>query len=157
MGDDVLNEILGYLGFEEYGQVKKASRGRVTKTLPPELEPQDTQDEALLKRKGSLTLWRSRSGNTFWIELRGPEGTVRATRQKVKLLLEIESMLRSWTTGKKLSAKKAGLRIETVTRHNGAKLEIRYLTWKPIRLSRGQARGLLAFFPELKSFAAGKR
>jgi hypothetical protein len=146
MGDEVLDEILDYLGFGESAQTPKVLHAR--------LEP---HEQVHLKTKGKLSLWRNGNGSSVWIELRGPEGTVRATRQKVKFLLDLESTIHSWASGKEPSVAKGDLRIETIHRHNGPKLELRHQTWKPIRLSRGQARGLLAFVSELKAFVASKQ
>lgn len=144
MGDDPLDEIMGYLGLGD----------RPLPAAPTERTSDSLPDECHLATREALTLWRAENGSAEWIEVRGPIPTLRATRPKANLLLSLQPVLNAWISGARPSANEDQLRIRTVKHHGDLKLEVRYRTWKPLRLCRKQARAILLFAAEIEAFTA---
>lgn len=152
MGGDPLDEIMGYLGLgpkpsplpHEDASVAQVSDG----TRPP---PAD--GETMLATSGSATLWLTGNENAEWIELRGPFTTLRATRPKAKLLVDVRQDLERWADGKSPEVKARDLSIRSARRFGLLVLEVTYRTWKPVRLTRDQTRALLRLIDHVRSFA----
>lgn len=141
---DPLDEIMRYLGLAD--QFEPAHRQAGLGNQAP--------CERQLATRGALTLWWAENENAEWVELRGPITTFRATRAKANLLLSLEPVLEAWAAGEQPSAEQDQLRIRTVERPDGAKLEVRYKSWKPMRLCRKQALGIVTFAQEIRAFAS---
>lgn len=147
MSGDPLDDIMGYLGLG-------AVSGRAdVPTPPPVALAKDDGDVRLIAANGGSSLWMAGNDNAEWIEMRGPFVTLRATRPKAKLLVNVRIDIERWADGGSPQLKARDLTIATASRKGVQVLEITYRTWKPIRLSRDQAKALLKLLDHVKSFA----
>ncbi len=88
-----------------------------------------------------------------WIELRGPFTTLRATRPKAKLLVDVRQDVERWADGGSPEVKARDLVIRPTRRFGAHVLEVTYRTWKPVRLTRDQAKALLRMIDHVRDFA----
>lgn len=150
MSAEPFDEILSYLGLgartphPSHRNQKVAGSG----------VPNGADGELRLALRGSLSLWQVNNDNAQWIELRGNFATFRATRPKALLLLSLQDVIEGWANGTHQSREASEIRIRTMQRAEGLRLEIRHKSWKPIRLCRDQARGFVLFVPEITAFAS---
>lgn len=152
MDADPLDEILGYLGLGP-----KPPPNRIAAVSRPP-DPADggqpaAEGERLLAEAGPATLWLVGNEGAEWIELRGPFTTLRATRPKAKLLVDVRQDLEHWADGGSPEVKARDLLIRPARRFGAHVLEVTYRTWKPVRLTRDQAKALLRVIDHLKDFA----
>lgn len=83
--------------------------------------------------------------------------TLRATRPKAALMVNARIDIERWADGGAPEAKARDLIIAT-GRYNGLRvLILRYRTWKPLRLTREQAKMFLKFLDPIRSFANAQR
>ena len=101
-----------------------------------------------------FTLWQVENNGAEWLELRGPKSVLRASRVKARLLVNSRDVLQSWADGGNPEKRAVGLSVTTATRFGKHELEFRYCTWRPLRVSRPQARALLALMDHIIAFIA---
>ena len=150
---DPLDEIMGYLGLGA-----KPSRvlvdGRSAGTAPDSLHQPITDGERLLATSGLATLWVTGNEVAEWIELRGPFATVRVTRSKAKLLVDLRQCLERWADGESPQVKVRELSICSARRFGALVLEVSYKNWKPVRVTRDQALALVHLIDHVAFFAS---
>lgn len=152
MGGDPLDDIMGYLGLAPLPPEANSSRpsAEFASSFPTWSE---AEGEQLIASAGASTLWLAGNEHAEWIELRGSFTTLRVTRPKARLLLNVRTDLMRWAQGESPQVKARDLTIAPVRRMGIWVLEIRYRTWKPLRLSRDQARAVFAFIDPMRAFA----
>ena len=72
---------------------------------------------------------------------------------KARLLVSLQRDIKRWASGADQSYVTEDLTVSVVTRNGVRQLEIRYRSWKAIRLTREHARALLLFIAPLREFA----
>ena len=113
--------------------------------------------ETLIATAGMATLWLTGNETAQWIEIRGQFPTLRATRPKASLMVNARIDIERWADGGTPEAKARDLVIAT-GRYNGLRvLILRYRTWKPLRLTREQAKAFLNFLDPIRSFVNAQR
>jgi hypothetical protein len=142
---DSTEEILSYLGL---GDAPLPQRG---------CDTSQSDAEQLLAVKDSFELWVSRTEAAEWIELRGPAPTLRATRPKAILLLRLQPAIEGWANGFSPEPPSSDVALRVVRRSDERRLEIRYRSWKAIRLCRAQAAAILLFHEEIRRFISTRR
>lgn len=151
MVSDPLDEIMGYLGL---GPISSPPAAHELVAIPSagDVGPRAGDGDLLLAAAGSATLWLVDGDGSEWIELRGQFPTVRATRPKAKLLMDVRQDLERWADGEKPDVRARDLTIRSVRRFGSLVLEVSYRTWKPVRLTRDQAKALLSLSDHVKSY-----
>jgi hypothetical protein len=156
VGGDPLDEIMGYLGL---GRQPPQPPVRSAQDVPADGLNRRLSDDGdtLLAASGAATLWLTGNEDAEWIELRGPFTTFRATRPKAKLLVDVRRDLERWAGGHSPEVKARDLSICCARRFGTLVLEVTYRSWKPVRLTRDQARVLLRMIDHVREFATGSR
>lgn len=152
VGGDPLDEIMGYLGLGVKPSEVSADK-KLDGNAPDSALGTTSDGERLLATSGSATLWLTRNSGAEWIEVRGPFATVRATRSKAKLLVEVQQNLERWADGEDPELKAQDLSIRSLCRFGTLVLEVSYRTWKPMRVTRDQARAIIWLMEHVRSFA----
>lgn len=152
MPDDPLDDIMGLLGLGSNPVPPGEEKGVNTLSRSPKQEDA-ASDEFRIAVWGAYSLWQAGNNDAEWIEIRGPTAVLRATRPKVQLLVSRRSLLQSWADGANPEKQSPDLSITTVMRFGEQQLELRHRTWRPIRVSRPQARAVLAFMDQIADFA----
>ncbi len=150
MGDDPLDDIMGYLGLEP---PMRAGSGGGDPKLPPVGPDVRTPAERLLARAGGATIWRTGNSTAEWIEVRGRFPTFRATGPKARLIVQVSADLETWASGGDPHRADRGIVVSTARRRGIHVLEVSYRTWKPVRLTRDQAAAVVRLIGHVDRFA----
>ncbi|WP_286965355.1 hypothetical protein [Methylobacterium sp.] len=150
---DPIDDILGYLGLGDARPEERSSPDLLA-SRPQTPVTDEAGTEHCLATRGPTSVWVAGNADADWLEVRGPFQTLRATRPKARLLVTLKSEVERWSAGGTPDVSTGDLIISTVHRFGTPYLEVRHRTWKPIRLSREQARAVLRFFDQVTDFAA---
>ncbi len=149
MQRDPVDDILGYLGLGSPPSKPSVLPLPASRTVVHTVNGNGN----LLAEAGEASLWLVANENGEWVELIGSFPTLRMSRSKAKLLTSIRGDVRKWADGGTPTVQMRDLAINVVQRFGTPQLEVRYRTWKPIRLTREQARSAIRFNDAIATFS----